>query len=281
MRADHVLCLSRIGFHRMAYVEQGDRHAAQTVVCVHGLTRNGRDFDRLSAALATTHRVVAPDIVGRGKSDWLGDPGLYGYPQYMADMATLLGRLEVESVDWVGTSMGGLIGLFLAALPRSPIRRLVLNDVGPFIPKAALEAIAGYTAQDPVFDDLASAETEMRRRYSEFGVLDDAGWAEIVRHGVRERPGGRWGLAYDPGIAEAFKVALTDVDLWPVWDRLQCPVLVLRGARSSVLPAAVAERMAARAQVVTLPDCGHAPWLADPTQIAPIVEFLQHGRPGD
>lgn len=275
MHQGHVLCLSRIGFHRMAYVDHGTPAAARVAVCVHGLTRNGRDFDPLAEALAGSHRVVCPDVVGRGKSDWLGDAGLYGYPQYMADMTTLLARLDAEQVDWVGTSMGGLIGLLLATLPRSPIRRLVLNDVGPFIPKQALEMIGGYVRVDPVFDDLAAAEAELRRRHADFGPLDDAGWAHVVQHSVRKRPDGRYGLGYDPAIAEAFKGPLSDVDLWPVWERVRCPVLVIRGERSTLFPPQVAERMAAKAQLVTLADIGHAPWLADAEQTGLIADFLR------
>jgi len=163
MREKSFLGLSAAGFHTVAYTEWGAPDATRPVVCVHGLTRNGRDFDPLAASLAGTgRRVACPDVVGRGRSGWLADPMLYGFPQYMADMAALLARLDAAEVDWVGTSMGGLIGMFLAARPGSPIRRLVLNDVGPFVPKAALDVIAAYVGQAPAFPDLEAAEGYLR-----------------------------------------------------------------------------------------------------------------------
>ena len=158
MREDSYLGLSASGFHRLAYTDRGGQDAARTVVCVHGLTRNGRDFDALAESLAEAgYRVVCPDVVGRGRSDWLVDPEGYSYPQMLADATALIARLGAEAIDWVGTSMGGLIGMMLAAQPKNPLRRLVINDVGPFVPKAALERIADYVGQDPVFPDMARA----------------------------------------------------------------------------------------------------------------------------
>src|SRR5258708_7287546 len=157
MNQRSLLGLGPRGFHRLAYVEWGEA-CSGTVICAHGLTRNGRDFDRLAASLAGARRVVCPDMAGRGRSGWLADAADYGYQQYCADMNALIARLGVEAVDWVGTSMGGLIGLMLAAMPESPIRRLVLNDIGPFIPKAALERMAGYVGKDPAFADRAALE---------------------------------------------------------------------------------------------------------------------------
>ena len=165
----------------MAYREWGAPEAGRVVVCVHGLTRNGRDFDALAAALAGAGcRVVCPDVVGRGDSDWLGDPAGYGFPRYLADMTVLLARLEAEAVDWVGTSMGGLIGMMLAAQPGAPIRRLVINDVGPFIPLAALERIGGYVGRAPVFADLGAAEAYLRDVYAAMGALSDLQWRHLV-----------------------------------------------------------------------------------------------------
>ncbi|HYD30306.1 MAG TPA: alpha/beta fold hydrolase, partial [Azospirillaceae bacterium] len=223
LRHRHFLGLSAAGFHRVAYTEWGATDAASTVVCAHGLARNGRDFDTLAQALAIGgRRVACPDVVGRGRSDWLADPDLYGYPQYLADMAVLIARLDVETVDWVGTSMGGLIGLFLAARPGAPIRRLVINDVGPFIPKAALARIGSYLGSDPAFDDLAGVEEYLRTIYKGFGALNDAQWRAMAEHSARRRPDGRLGLAYDPGIATPFTAQEpADVDLWAVWDAIR------------------------------------------------------------
>lgn len=275
------LGLSAIGFHNVAYTQWGRDDAPRTVVCVHGLTRNGRDFDHLALDLADAARVVCPDVVGRGRSEWLANPDLYGYPQYLADMAALIARLDVAAVDWVGTSMGGLIGLMLAAQPKSPIRRLVINDIGPLVPKAGLDRIAGYVGKDPVFDDIRGVEAYLRFVLMGFGRLSDEEWRHMAEHSARALPDGRFGLAYDPGIGKAFtSQPLDDVNLWPVWDRITCPVLVLRGADSDLLLKDTAAEMGRRgpgARVVEVPHCAHAPSLMAPEQIAVVRGFLLEG----
>lgn len=270
--------LSPAGFHSVAYTQWGRDDASRTVVCVHGLTRNGRDFDQLALSLAEKRRVACPDVVGRGRSGWLPLAALYGYPQYCADMAALIARLGVEEVDWVGTSMGGLIGMMLAAQPNSPIRRLVVNDVGPFIAKAGLQRIADYVGKDPVFEDLAAVESYLRFVLMGFGRLPAECWRHMAEHSARRLPDGRYGLAYDPGIAEAFKSQpVGDVDLWAVWDRIKCPVLVLRGADSDLLTAETAAEMTRRgpgARVVEFAHTGHAPALMTEDQISVVRSFL-------
>lgn len=277
MKTGSFLGLGVHGFHRVAYVEWGEASAPRTVLCVHGLTRNGRDFDRLASVLAQRWRVACPDIVGRGRSDWLPDPAGYGYPQYLADMNALIARLDVASVDWIGTSMGGLIGMMLAALPNSPIRRLVLNDVGPFIPRAALERIALYVGLNPTFDSVGELETHLRKVHEPFGPLTDSDWRHLALQGYRRLDDGQFGLAYDPGIANAFKGKIADVDLWPVWDAIACPVLVLRGARSDLLLAETAAEMSRRgpqAKVVEIAEAGHAPGLMSTDQINLLRDWL-------
>ncbi|CAK0766765.1 Alpha/beta hydrolase [uncultured Gammaproteobacteria bacterium] len=276
--------LSAVGFHRVVYSQwAGDDPSAgagrRTVVCVHGLTRNGGDFDVLAAALAEGGaRVVCPDVVGRGRSEWLAIADLYGYPQYLADMVALLARLDGTSVDWVGTSMGGVIGMLLASKPNSPIRRLVINDIGPFVPKAALDRIGDYVGADPVFEDLRAVEAYLRFVYLSFGELTDQQWRLMAEHSARLRPDGRYGLAYDPGIGKIFKSQpMTDVDLWPVWETIRCPVLVLRGALSDLLTVETACGMAERgprARVVEIPGAGHAPSLMSDDQVALVRDFL-------
>lgn len=274
--------LSASGFHRVSYTEWTPSSGApqRAVVCVHGLTRNGRDFDRLAAALADalSARVVCPSVVGRGKSDWLANPDNFGYPQYLSDMAVLIGRLDVEKVDWVGSSMGGLIGMLLAAQPRSPIRRLVVNDIGPFVPKAALERIGDYIGHDPAFADVAALEAYLRQLYTVWGPMTDADWTAMARHTARPHPKGGVGLAYDPGIARAFKTQpLADVDLWPVWNAITCPVLAFRGAISDLMLADTAARMTRegpKAVVVEVPGVGHCPSLMDADSIGRIRDFF-------
>jgi pimeloyl-ACP methyl ester carboxylesterase len=252
------------------------------VLCVHGLTRTGRDFDVLAAALADEARVVCPDVVGRGASDWLADSAAYAYPQYLADMTALVARLDTDTVDWIGTSMGGMIGMFMAAQPNTPVRRLIVNDVGPLIPKAALQRIADYVGADRSFTDVGEVEAYLRDVHAPFGALSDDQWRHLAEHSVRPRDDGRLALHYDPGIADAFRQGpvedIDDVDLWPVWDRIACPVLVLRGAESDLLLRETAAEMATRgpkADVVEIAGCGHAPALMDESQIKIIRDWLR------
>ena len=281
-RQCRLLGLSAGGFHRLHVTEWGAPEAAATALCVHGLTRNGRDFDWLARALAETGtRVACPDVVGRGQSDWLRDPAAYDFAQYMADSTVLLAHLGAEEVDWIGTSMGGLIGMMMAALPDSPIRRLVLNDVGPFIPAAALEVIGAYVGSNPHFADLAAAEAYFREIYAPFGALSDQMWRHIAAHSTTSAPAGGRRLRYDPAIGAPFQDRkIEDVDLWPLWDKITCPVLVLRGAQSDLLLAETAREMTKRgprARVVEIPGCGHAPSLMVEDQIAVILDWLAGG----
>ncbi|MEO3429802.1 alpha/beta hydrolase [Pelagibius sp. CAU 1746] len=277
VRKGSLQCLSKSGFHELAYRESGPNHPVP-VICLHGLARNARDFEALAAALAAAgRRVVCVDVVGRGDSGWLRDPMDYGYPQYLADTVTLIARLGSRQVDIVGTSMGGLIGMMLAAQPDNPIRRLVVNDVGPFIPKAALLRILDYFGSDPRFADLAEAEAYHRRIYRGFGDLSDDQWRHLTESSLR-RAGEGWRLHYDPRIAEPLRAAeVADVDLWPLWDLVSCPTLVLRGAESDLLLAETAaemKRRGPRATVIEVPGCGHAPALLDPAQITPLRDWL-------
>jgi pimeloyl-ACP methyl ester carboxylesterase len=267
------------GFHRVAYTEWGQASAQPPVICVHGLTRNGRDFDYLARGLeADGRQVFCPDIVGRGKSDWLANAANYNYAQYLTDMTVLIARTGAESVDWVGTSMGGLIGMLLAADTNTPIRRLVINDAGPFIPLIALKRIGGYVGQSPVFDDLEGVERHMREIYAPFGDLSDENWRHLARYGARTVASNKLSLAWDPAIAQPILTIDQDVDLWPAYDRIRCPVLLLHGLQSDVLSTPIAQEMTRRgprAKLVEFPKIGHAPALMDPTQIAVIAEFLR------
>src|SRR5271165_7389021 len=274
----HLSCLGPSGFHRIVYCEWPGPPGAPTVLCVHGLTRNAKDFDAIAAVLAMSHRVVCPDMAGRGRSEWLAAPAEYAFPLYLADCAALIARLDVDSVDWIGTSMGGLIGMMLAAQPGSPIRRLVVNDIGAFLSKAGIQRIRDYVGLDPTFPSLEAMEVMVRANYASFGPLTDSEWRKLARDSAREKPGGGWGLFYDPRIADAFKsVPLEDVDLWPVWDAIQCPTLLLRGAQSDLLCRETAEAMTQRgpkAKLVEFPGVGHAPALMNEEQIGVVRDFL-------
>ena len=278
MREGSFLSLGPNGFHRVVYSDWGDVQNQRVLVCVHGLTRNGRDFDTLANALSEDYRVVCPDVAGRGRSEWLPVKQDYGYPVYCADMAALIAHLRAESVDWLGTSMGGVIGMLLAATPGTPLRRLVINDIGPLIPKAALERIASYVGTDPRFDNMSALDAYIREIYAPFGPLTDAQWRGLVESSARTRADGDIGLSYDPGIAEPLRAApLEDIDLWPVWDAVQCPVLLLRGEKSDVLLAETAEEMQRRGPAtnfVELANTGHAPTLMADDQIGAIRDWL-------
>ena len=274
-REDSLSCLSKTGFHKLAYSEFGLDHPVP-IVCLHGLGRHARDFDSLAVALAEAgRRVVCADVVGRG--GWLRDPMDYGYPQYLADTAALIARLDCRQVDIVGTSMGGLIGMMLAAQPETPVRRLVINDVGPFIPKAALERILDYFGKDPRFPNLAAAEAYHRRVYGSFGNLSDAQWRHLTETSLRP-DGDQLRLHYDPRIALPMRQAeIADVDLWPVWEAVTCPTLVLRGAESDLLLPETAAEMRTRgprAELIEFAGCGHAPALLDAEQIDPLRDWL-------
>ncbi|WP_374246119.1 alpha/beta fold hydrolase [Zoogloea sp.] len=281
-RRHSVQCIGPHGFHRMAYTEWGDPANPRVLVCVHGLTRNGRDFDDLARAMAPHYRVVCPDVVGRGQSGWLAVKDDYQLPTYVADMVTLIARLNAETVHWVGTSMGGLIGMLIASMPDNPIRRLVLNDVGPVITVASLRRIGQYVGMAPEFPCFEAAEAYIREVSAPFGRLSDAQWRHLTETSVKQVEGG-WAMRYDPGIGEPFRKMplLVDVDLWPVYDAIACPTLVVRGAESDLLLADTARQMGERgprASLFEVPDTGHAPTLMSPAQIAPVRDFLLAGR---
>src|SRR5262245_16771865 len=197
--------LSPHGFHRVVYYEWGDPSNVDVVVCVHGVGRNGRDFDLLGEALAPTHRVLAVDMPGRGASDWLADPNDYVFPTYLSTLTALIARSGARTVGWVGTSMGGLLGITAASMPKSPVARLVVNDVGPVIEPAALARIGDYFGTDPTFATYAEIDRYVRQISAPFGPLTEEQWAHIVGTNVRQRANGLWGVAYDAGIAVPFR----------------------------------------------------------------------------
>jgi pimeloyl-ACP methyl ester carboxylesterase len=274
------------GVRHIAYTEWGAPDNPHIVVCVHGLTRNCRDFDFLAQALAADYRVICVDVVGRGQSDWLANAADYDhYPLYLSDALALLAHIGVAGnnqkiVDWVGVSMGGLIGIMLAIqpLPLKPIRRLVMSDIGPLIPAAAIARMADYVGKDPRFTSFKAFEDYMKIISASFGPLTDAQWHHLAIHSVRKYNDGSCGFRYDPGIAVSFKKPVfEDIALWPQWDALTVPTLVLRGMNSDVLHPDIAAAMQVRgpkAQVIELPGIGHAPMLVSDDQIALVKYFL-------
>jgi pimeloyl-ACP methyl ester carboxylesterase len=285
MLENTVQCLSPTGLHNMHYAEWGARDNPRIVICVHGLSRNCRDFDTLAQTLENDFRVVCPDIVGRGKSDWLPNKAGYVNAQYAADMTTLIARLTAPSnhspreILWVGTSMGGIIGMLLASLPNTPIRRMVLNDVGGVVPRAAIARIVAYLGKDPRFATFKELEACVRAISQSFGPLTDAQWAHLTLHNSTQHADGQWGFNYDPGIALPFHgVELADVPLWQHYDAITCPTLLLRGADSDLLlkdTALAMTQRGPRAQLVEFTGVGHAPMLMSADQIAAVGAFLR------
>ena len=277
-----VQCASPKGLHRIAYREWGDARNTKVLVCVHGLTRCARDFDPLARALCGQFRVVCPDVAGRGDSDRLPDPMLYGVPQYASDMVALLARLDVETVSWVGTSMGGLIGMALAALKGTPVKRFVINDIGPVVARGALERIGSYLGKAPDFPTIEKAEQYIREVSAPFGRHTDAEWRFLTEIWARKTPEGSYRAHYDPRIAEPFHATMPkgDMEIWPIYDAIRCPTLVIRGAKSDLLAKKTVQEMAGRgpkAKVVEIPDVGHAPTLMHADQIAIVRNFLLEG----
>ena len=277
-RLSSVQCLSPAGLHRMSYWEWGQADNPKVLICVHGLTRVGRDFDDLALSLQSEYRILCPDVVGRGQSDWLSAPQYYQVPQYVSDMVTLIARANAKEVHWVGTSMGGLIGMGLAALPNNPITRLVLNDVGPVLKAVALARIAQYVGAPPKFTDFAQAEAYIRQISAQFNLSSDAQWRQFTEKVVKKEGEG-YRLHYDPSISVPFASydLSKDNTLWEIYDAIRCPTLVVRGERSDLLDVSTWEAMAQRgprAQLVSIPQVGHAPMLMDEDQIRPVKQFL-------
>jgi len=309
-RLQKFLSLGPNGFHRVAYTEWGSSRSRHVVVCAHGFARNSRDFDALAASIAGRRRVVCVDFVGRGDSDWLEKKEDYAFSLYLSDAAALLARVTASpniggfsalvrsvlglagthQIDWIGTSMGGLLGMMLAAKPNSPIRRLVLNDIGPLIPWSALLRLKNvYAGLYARFADMDEVEQHLREACATFGPLEDRQWQHIAHYGSRRLEDGRYGLAYDPGIISALRDSrhtgiefgndfMFGVDLWPIWDAVKCPTLVLRGTESDFLLNSTARQMQQRgplAQVVEFEGIGHAPWLMSKDQIRVVRDFIK------
>jgi pimeloyl-ACP methyl ester carboxylesterase len=278
-----VQCLSPSGLHNMAYKEWGDPKNPEVLLCVHGVTRVSDDFDALATAMADRYRVICPDVVGRGRSSWLANPLGYQLPQYVSDMVTLIARLDVTQVDWFGTSMGGLIGMGVAALKDNPIRKMMLNDIGPTINFAALMRIAQYMGKEVRFPTFEAGVDYIRTIAAPFGPHSDEQWNKLAGDVLRQQKDGQWSRHYDPAIAQAFSTfteenaAQSDAALWAIYDAIQCPVLLVRGSESDLLSRETAYLMTQRgprAALTELAGIGHAPTFMQPEQIALARDFF-------
>lgn len=289
---NYLLCPDGGAGHRMAYWQWGNPQAQRTVLCVHGLSRQGRDFDVLARSLVQSSednlRVVCPDVVGRGQSDWLADPAGYQLPTYVADMLHLLRHLEATTVDWIGTSMGGLIGLGVcahASAVGARVRKLVLNDVGPVVQWDSLVRIASYLGRTMQFASMQQAAEALWSISSSFGPHSEAQWLELCRHMVKPLPQGQSGVAlhYDPAIAIPVRnltqetASQGEAALWQIYDGITAQTLLLRGMESDLLSPATALQMTVRgpkARLVEFAGVGHAPTLIADDQVQAITAFL-------
>ena len=264
--------------HRLAYTQWGAPDNPELLFCAHGLSRNGRDFDYLAAAMAERYHVVCPDYPGRGLSEKLSRPEDYDNGNYLIDSLNLLRTLGSKTVDWVGTSMGGIIGMLLASQEHSPIRRLVLNDVGSFVPRSALLEIAAYLGYEPRFATREEACQYFRKTYIGFGPMSDAQIDHLTEFGIWPLDTGGYQLSCDNAIIQQFiQGKIEDVDLSPWWNAVKVPVLLIRGEQSKLFSAETMADMAENREAVAtveFPDCGHAPSLMHPEHIRVIKEWL-------
>ena len=284
MNLEEIRVLGPRGFTRVAYADWGPRDAAHVVICVHGLTRNGRDFDFLARRLATRGlRVIAPDLPGRGRSEWVQPGTDYATPLYLATAATLIAATGAKAVDWLGTSLGGHIGMELAAMPGTPIRRLILNDFGARVAGSALQRIGAYLRVKRRFSSIDDLEAHLRSIHEPFGKLTDAQWRHLAEHSAVKTDDGDYRQHYDPGIARMFSWPLmVDISLWHVWDKVACPTLILHGEDSDLLHASTVRTMVKRGEAgrkglvraIEVRECGHAPALMSDAQISVVEEFL-------
>ncbi len=294
MKQNYCLGLSIEGFHRIGYSEWGKASSGVPIICVHGLSRNRHDFDVLADFLSRREKhVFCPDVVGRGDSDWLSNPEHYTFEQYISDMNALVARTLYPKVDWVGTSMGGVIGMIMASMPQSPIRKLVLNDIGPHIPGRALSKFTAYVGTNPLFDSIEDAEKYIKTRYASFGHLTEQQWQAITKFSIHQNSTGHYLLKMDPDIKvfsnqmkwilklahpiKTLKGTEMDINLWEVWHKIKCPVLLIRGQFSEILLPSTVEKMQqshAHMEVIEVPNTGHAPLLANLTQLQTIEAWL-------
>ncbi len=276
---DFFWSLTPQGFHKVAYVEWGNRANPHVLICAHGLTRNSRDFDYLAQDLEDSYRIVCPDLLGRGESDYLENSLLYNFTQYMSDIITLIARLGAHNIHWLGTSLGGIIGMMLAAQPHSPIKSLILNDVGMIVPSLALRRLQTYARNDKTFSSFHEAKTYFQTVFSPFGITEPEHWNHITQHGIKRDEKGDFRLTYDPVLGQNLgNEATPSLHLEAYWQAIRCPILVMRGEESDFLLPEIITKMLyfqPKTSVVTIPNCGHAPSLMDPGHIQIVKEWLK------
>ena len=296
MKQNYVLGLSPEGFHEIAYTEWGNCSTQfPSVICVHGLTRNSRDFDELAFSLSNKGRhILCPDVVGRGESSWFTHACNYNFRQYVSDMNVLIARANTPHIDWIGTSMGGMRGMLIASLPNTPIRKLIINDVGPHIPLKALRRLGKYAGKDPLFKSFEEAKDYCKINFADFGDLSEEQWDHFTQYSIKQCAPNLYKLKVDPGIKypksanqwftefihhpfKALEGIFYDIELWPIWKKIHCPVLVIHGKHSDLLTPEIIESMRHThpdIEVYEIENAGHAPALLDQKEHDFIYNWL-------
>lgn len=280
MQKHQVMGIDSQGFHNMTYYEWGDSNNPKVLLCVHGLFRNGRDFDDLAQVLSSHYRVICPDMVGRGLSDKVGSPKDYSTLTYLSDITILLAQLAVTKIDYLGTSMGGIIGIVMAAMKNSPIKKLVLNDIGPFVDTKALQRIIAYGKEgsERSFETLGEVEAYLKKIYSSFAQLSPEQWQHLAMCGVWQNPMKQYQLAYDPQIIENVILATqNNIPQWALWSRIQCPILLLHASLSDVLSndtVAKMQQLQTTLKTISIPDIDHPVSLMKKNEIELVKQWL-------
>ena len=277
---NYYLGMSAERFHKLSYLEWGEPDNPDVLICVHGLTRNAHDFDYLARELSKDYRVICPDILGRGDSDYIGSTLMYNFTQYISDIVALIARIGVSEVNWLGTSMGGIIGMMMACVPKTPIKRLILNDVGMVVPSLAMTRIAAYAQNDLGFQNVEEAKKYFKLIMPAFGIREEEKWDHIVKWGTRKDQDGRYKLSYDPAIGQAFvSLSINDIHLETYWHDVKCPVLVIRGEDSDLLTPEIINNMSIlqpQMDVIEVPGAGHAPALMSEFEIESVRNWLKN-----
>jgi len=270
--------ISKQGYHTVAYQDWGPINSKDNVFCLHGLTRNSHDFDNLAKVMSKKRRMICPDLIGRGNSEWLDSGDDYQIPQYNLDITVLASKIGCEEFDIIGTSLGGLMGIVMAGMKNTPVRRLIINDIAPEIPFSAFRRLTSYIGQNLLFADIAEVEAHLRDSLAPFGPMTDEDWATMAIYSSHESDGG-YRLSYDPSIAKNYKRYwfLVYFNLWKYWNNIKCPVLILRGTESDFLTKPLLKRMKRRlphADVIEFEGVGHTPTLNASMQIDPIIKWF-------
>lgn len=273
--------LQRVPKHKLHYLEWGDENNPNTVICVHGLARNCRDFDKVADKLSEKFRVIAIDMVGRGKSEWFKNKKLYNYPTYCQDILKFMDLLDLKKVHWLGSSMGGIIGMLLSAGYPKYIKSLVLNDIGPFIPGKSVAKVAKYLSLNPAFDNFDDAKSYVKVMLSPFNIPEHE-FDYVTLNSTSMDSNGKYRLAFDPGVSIGMKLTTTrtkDLELWDYWNKINVPIMVIRGGKSNFLDKETFGTMLdtkKNIKLYSVPEAGHTPSLMEEDQINEIMGWLKY-----